>query len=246
MTTQIVITMAGFGLRFRAAGYDIPKYRIEAHNRSLLAWSMSSLTQFISDGASILFIARRDDQCRSFIAAEMPALGITSWDLIELDAPTDGQATTAFFAGAALQQDEPLLVYNIDTFVESRALPATAVRGDGWLPCFPGTGDGWSFARLDENTSKVVEVREKKRVSPHATIGLYWFTSFALYADLYQSHYRDGGQLEAGERYIAPIYNRLIADGGDVYIHEVPLDAVHPLGTPDEVEAFKAAPAPGF
>ncbi len=244
MATQIVITMAGFGRRFLDAGYNLPKYRIAAHGKSLFTWSLSSLQSFIDTGASVLFIARQADGCRPFIEGELAALNVHNWDLLELDAPTDGQATTALLAAPRLQADCPLLVYNIDTYVEARALPASSVRGDGWLPCFPGGGDGWSFARLDEQTGRVVEVREKKRVSSHATIGLYWFSSFRLYADLYRHYYTDNRLLDAGERYIAPIYNQLIADGGNVYISEIPFEAVYPLGTPVEVREFVASPPP--
>lgn len=242
--TSIVITMAGFGRRFQDAGHTIPKYRIKAHGKSLFAWSLRSLSNFIGTGCPVVFVARRDDAARPFLATETAALGITDWTLIELDAPTDGQATSAMLAAQAVEEEAPFLVYNIDTYVEPHALPAIAVHGDGWLPCFPGEGEGWSFARVDDITDQVVEVREKKRISPHATIGLYWFKSFTLYRDLYRRYYEDGNRLEAGERYIAPLYNQLIADGGAVYIHEVPATAVHPLGIPAEVEAFTHAPPP--
>lgn len=240
--TSIVITMAGFGRRFLDAGYKVPKYRIKAHGRSLFAWSLTSLANFIGAGCPVVFVARRDDAARPFITTEAAALGITDWTLIELDTPTDGQATSAMLAASAIDEQAPFLVYNIDTYVEPRALPRDAVRGDGWLPCFPGPGESWSFARIDEITEQVLEVREKKRISPHATIGLYWFKSFTLYRQLYRAYYEEGNRLEAGERYIAPLYNQLIEDGGAVYIHDVPINAVHPLGIPDDVESFCQQP----
>lgn len=244
MPTQIVITMAGFGQRFRDAGYDLPKYRIAAHGRTLFHWSLLSLQSFIQAGASLLFIARAADQCEGFIRGEVPALDIQDWSLLELAAPTDGQATTALQAMSRLVPSRPMLIYNIDTFVEPACLSSDRVRGDGWIPCFPGAGSGWSFARTPENSDRISELREKQRISPHATIGLYWFRSAALYTDLYRRFYADPGQPEAGERYIAPMYNRLIEDGGEVYLHRVPLEGVHPLGTPAEVQQFIAAPPP--
>ena len=39
----IVITMAGLGSRFRKAGYEMPKYMIEDHGKTLFDWSMESL-----------------------------------------------------------------------------------------------------------------------------------------------------------------------------------------------------------
>lgn len=243
--TQIVITMAGFGRRFLDAGYTIPKYRIVAHGRSLFAWSMLSLRSFIAAGAPFVFVVRRADDAGDFIRAEAAALGIAQIAVIELDAPTDGQATTAMAAAPALDPASPISIYNIDTFVHPDAMSTDAVRGDGWIPCFLAAGDGWSFAAADA-TGRVSEVREKVRIAPHATVGCYYFSSFALYADAYTRHYADPANLEKGERYVAPLYNRLIADGRDVFIHSVPLDAVIPLGVPAEVERFLAGEAPAL
>jgi hypothetical protein len=130
-----------------------------------------------------------------------------------------------------------MLIYNIDTFVHPAALSTAQVRGDGWLPCFPAQGDAWSFAAADAS-GRVSEVREKVRISPHATVGLYWFSSFQLFAESYEQHYRDPANVEKGERYVAPLYNSLIANGRAVFIQSLAADAVIPLGVPAEVDRF--------
>lgn len=242
--TEVIITMAGFGRRFLDAGYKVPKYRIVTHGRSLFSWSMLSLRSFIEAGAPFTFVVRGADEAEDFIRAEAKALGISGVNVVSLDAPTDGQATTAMHARDAIgNRAAPMLIYNIDTFVHPRALPASAVRGDGWIPCFNAQGDAWSFAAADAQ-GRVSEVREKKRISPHATIGLYYFSSFDRYADLYARHYADRANMEKGEAYVAPMYNRLIDDGGAVFIHDVPVDAVIPLGVPDDVKRFEASAPP--
>ena len=50
----IVITMAGLGSRFRKAGYNVPKYMIEAHGKTLFEWSMESLKGFDLAGIKII------------------------------------------------------------------------------------------------------------------------------------------------------------------------------------------------
>lgn len=236
--TNVVITMAGLGKRFRDAGYDCPKYRIDAHGRTLFAWSMLSLRSFIKAGAKFTFVVRREDDASTFIRHECEAVGIISAHIVEIDTLTDGQATSAILGGDALgSPDEPFLVYNIDTFVHPDALPADAVRGEGWVPCFPGKGDGWSFAAAEPD-GRITDMREKVRISPHATIGLYWFSSYNLYRQVYDDYYSDPSRMEKGEKYIAPMYRQMIQAGLDVYLHEVAYDAVIPLGTPAEVNAF--------
>ena len=39
----VIITMAGLGTRFRKAGYQVPKYMIEAKGKTLFEWSLDSL-----------------------------------------------------------------------------------------------------------------------------------------------------------------------------------------------------------
>lgn len=230
--------MGGMGKRFLDAGYNCPKYMIEAHGKTLFSWSMVSLRSFTEAGANFIFVVRAADKAEQFIKAECRLIGIKNPQIFEIDELTDGQATTALIGGQKVARpDIPFLVYNIDTFVSPYSLPITAVRGDGWVPCFPGKGDAWSFA-VAEKDGRITDIREKVRISPHATIGLYWFSSFNLYNDLYVSYYSDVSRMEKGEKYIAPMYRQMIEQGQPVYLHEVDFNAVIPLGTPAEVQTF--------
>ncbi|MEE3624272.1 glycosyltransferase family 2 protein [Nitrospirillum sp. BR 11752] len=242
----VIITMAGMGQRFRDAGYTVPKYRIEAHGRTLFAWSMLSLRSFIEAGSPFIFVALRQDRAEDFIREQAAVLGIQDVALVELDALTDGQATSALSArDAVAHPDRPMLVYNIDTHVDPAHLPADAVRGDGWVPCFPGPGAAWSFARAD-GTGRIQELREKERISDDATVGLYWFSSFTLYARSYAEFFANPANMAKGEKYIAPLYNHLIRAGQPVYLHRMPVEAVVPLGTPAEVARFQEATPPAL
>ncbi len=243
--TTIVVTMAGRSQRFRDAGYDAPKYTIEVHGRTLFEWSLSSLSSWLTGDVHLILVSRREDCAHEFVRQQCEALGISSWSLVELDHTTDGQATTVLAAVPHAEDlDAALLIYNIDTHVDPTTLSADRVRGDGWLPCFPGPGAAWSFARADED-GRVLEVREKQRISADATIGLYWFRSFRLYDQLYSEASQAGRGLHAGERYIAPLYDDLVRRGGTVYLERLPFEAVVPLGTPAEVQAFRVRPTPG-
>lgn len=242
---HVVITMAGMGSRFRAAGYQVPKYRVLARGRPLFDWSIESLSSFIAAGSAFTFILQRADAAADFVVERARALGVADVRIVEIDGLTDGQATTALLAEPTIaDRAAPIVIYNIDTYVDPADLPAAAVRGEGWIPCFAAQGDAWSFVALGAD-GRAVEVREKRRISPHATVGLYYFSSFDLYARLYRDLYDAAGETpEAGERYVAPMYNALIGQGGAVYIHPVPLESVVPLGTPAEVAAFDPAASP--
>jgi len=234
----VVITMAGRGQRFRDAGHDRPKYEISVRGRTLFAWALDSLRSWSDAGADFVFLARREDDARAFVAGQCAAQGISAPAVVELDGTTDGQATTALLAGRHVREPSaPFVVYNIDTHVRPGAMRAEAAAGDGWLPCFEPEGDAWSFARAD-GEGRVTEVREKVRISPYATVGLYWFSSFALYEHVYAAHFAAGTGEEAGERYIAPMYNTMIAEGAAVHLELLAAGDVVALGTPEDVERF--------
>ncbi len=238
--------MAGRGLRFREAGFNTPKFAIRVRGRSLLEWSLTSLHGFIADGAELVFLAQRLDDAREAVAHAVSESGAvaSAFRLVELDSITDGQATTALHAAAEIGDlDAPLLIYNTDTFVEPRYLRPLDVRGDGWIPCFDAPGEHWSFVRAGED-GRVFEVREKRRISAHASVGLYYFASFTVYREAYDRCYGSGDKGEAGERYIAPLYNELVSQGRPVFLHTIPPDRVHPLGTPEEVARFEGARQP--
>jgi hypothetical protein len=241
MTGTVAITMAGFGSRFAKAGFTRPKYEIEALGRPLFDWSMLSLSAFLEAGWRFRFAAREPD-AEAFIRARCAALGIADCDVLTVAAPTDGQATTALLLADAAPAEAPFAIYNIDTFVAPGAMaPPPSDTCAGWIPCFPAPGDGWSFVRCDAD-GNALELREKLRISDHATVGLYWFDSASRYGSAYRGYYGVAGREEKGERYVAPLYNHLIGEGLPVRISELALDDVGMLGTPDQVLAFQQNP----
>ena len=235
---NIVITMAGKGQRFIDAGYKVPKYMIKVKGKTLFEWSMESLTDFNDDDVKYIFIVRKEDNSKDFIKNKMNEIGVNNIEVCEIDNLTDGQATSAMIASKYWKEDDELFIYNIDTYVEAGEMKKSAIKGDGFIPCFHAEGDHWSFVKLNSE-GEAVEIREKKRISDNCTIGAYYFKTCNLYESLYNEFYKDSKNIEKGEKYIAPLYNFLIEKGGKVEISIIDSEKVHVLGTPDELEEFK-------
>ena len=66
MKLTVVITMAGLGSRFRKAGYNVPKYMIEVHGKTLFEWSMESLEGYYDKDNEYIFIVRKEDESKAF------------------------------------------------------------------------------------------------------------------------------------------------------------------------------------
>ena len=237
---NIVITMAGSGERFRRAGFAEPKFMLKAKGQSLFRWSMASLQHFLPTCERLIFIVRQEDQAEGFIARELAGFGAPAPIIVPLSAKTDGQATSALRASSEWDAEAPLLIYNVDTHVDPHHVRPDVITGAGWIPCFQAPGDHWSFVRVGPE-GRAIEVREKDRISEYASIGLYWFETAQLYEWAYSAHFGGGAKSALPERYIAPLYNELIAAGREVTICDVPVHSVVALGTPQELATFEAS-----
>ena len=231
--------MGGLGSRFRKAGYTVPKYMIEAKGKTLFEWSMISLDGYKKDVNQYIFIAMKEEgiDMEGFIKEKCQELEIDNYHLILLDYLTDGQATTATLAEKYWNKEHALLIYNIDTYVEPGQMNSEELKGDGFIPCFKAEGDHWSFVRLDEQ-ERVVEIKEKQRISDHCTLGAYYFKTCDLYKKLYDEYYSEEKNLVKGEKYVAPLYDYLLSKGGEIYISDIAPERVHVLGTPEELQYF--------
>lgn len=235
---NIVITMAGLGSRFRKAGYNIPKYMIEVKGRTLFEWSLESLVGFKNKNNTYYFVVRKEDASSDFIEDICMNRGISKFEIIEIEHLTKGQAETVMFAEPFWDAQKPLLIYNIDTYIEAGEMNSSQIKGDGFIPCFQGDGDHWSFVRVDNNGS-VVEIKEKKRISKYCTVGAYYFKTAKLFKELYMELYVSNNHLESGEQYVAPMYDLMLKKKGEIYITDISSDKVHVLGTPEELVAFR-------
>ncbi len=239
MSHNIVITMAGRGSRFYDAGYTVPKYEIQAHGRSLFDWSMLSLKNFLASDSRVIFVCLAENCSADYVRGRCAALGLQDIHIVELPQLTDGQATSAYVSRELWHPEKPLLIYNIDTFVNPRALNPADIRvgTDGWVPCFRAHGDHWSFVKLGID-GWATDLAEKQRISDYAAIGLYWFAQADRYIHAYERFFANRANLVQGERYVAPMYRQILAESGKISITVLALQDVHVLGTPKELEEF--------
>lgn len=227
--------MAGSGTRFKKIGVVAEKYRIIAEGRSLFDWSLHSLANFKE--AHYCFIAQQAPGLKEFILdATKESPGHHSIHFV--DTITRGQAESALIGLESIEnKEDPILIYNIDTYVEPSALKPGDIRGDGWLPAFKADGDRWSFVDFNDEF-QVHRVTEKVRISDYGTVGLYYFSSAKLYQHLYETHPWSKEQ----ERYVAPLYQSMIErNEGSVYTTVLSPSSVHVLGTPEDLDMFSSS-----
>lgn len=243
---MFVFPMAGLSSRFTKAGYELPKYMLEAGGKTVFAHVVGGFDHYFKSD-KFVFIYRDVAGTKAFLEKQCKALGIADFILVELDQPTGGQAETVYLGLQKIQADPsvPLTVYNIDTICPQfrHPSPDCLAEIDGYLEVFRGAGDAWSFARtVSETDDTVIETAEKRRISDLCSTGLYYFARTGDFMQTFEAdRARPASEREGGEFYIAPMYNDLIRAGKKIIAVEIPLNAMIPCGVPHEYEAFKAA-----
>jgi dTDP-glucose pyrophosphorylase len=230
---NVVIPMAGFGSRFAKAGYTVPKYLIEVNNKTLLQYSLSSLPLDIC--SNLIFICLKDHNINNKLRVVIEKiLGHNKFIIVEIDNVTNGQAETVLKAASYFTNSD-LLIYNIDTYFKSNTLKKlllSPAKQDGILGAFIDNSNKWSFAKLGENNC-VIETAEKIVISENALTGMYHFTNPNDFIEV-ATNALDNKITSLNEYYIAPMYNKLIAQGKNFVLDMV--DEFIALGTPEDVK----------
>ena len=240
---MIVIPMAGLSSRFKNAGYTKPKYMLEAHGKTLFNHSVSSFQKYFKC-EKFLFIALDVDNTHDFINAECVSLGISDFSIVILEEPTKGQAQTVYqgLISENVTMDEALLVFNIDTFRPGFTYPDifNIKDIDGYLETFIGEGKNWSNIQpKDESNYTVAFTAEKKEISRYCCTGLYFWRYARDFIRVFNEYQQTSSKdLDAGEYFIAPMYNQMINEGADIRYSIISPDEVIFCGIPAEYESF--------
>ena len=91
-------------------------------------------------------------------------------------------------------------------------------------------------SKLDED-GFVSEVAEKKPISEHATVGIYWWKKGSDYVK-YAEQMIEKDIKTNGEFYVCPVFNEAIGDDKKVRIKEIDKDGMWGIGTPEDLNDF--------
>jgi NDP-sugar pyrophosphorylase family protein len=238
---NIVIPMAGRGSRFSVEGYRDPKPLIDVFGKTMIEAVINNLTP--TQPFQFIFICQR----QHYVDYELEglfkrSLG-TSWKCVQIDDVTEGAACTVLKAENIIDNESSLVIANSDQLVDcdiSEFLEsANNSAVDGLIMTFPAEDEKWSYVSVD-GSGFATAVAEKRRISPHATVGIYHFASGHAFVQAAKVMMHKGVRVN-GEYYVAPVYNELIEDGARIALWEIEKNAMHGLGTPDDLKAYFAS-----
>ena len=230
---NILIPMAGAGSRFKEAGYIFPKPLIEINNKPMIQTVLDSLNL----EGNFIFIVQKDHQKKYNINSVLKILK-PNCKIIELNELTEGAACTTLLAKSYINNKNPLIIANSDQFIKWDSVKSmynfNSKKIDGGILTFEAIHPKWSYAKTDKN-NLVTEVAEKKVISKNATVGVYFWKRGDDYVKYAEQMIKKNIRVN-NEFYVCPVFNEAIKDKKKIIID--PVEEMHGLGTPDDLNNF--------
>ncbi|HEC2672377.1 TPA: glycosyltransferase family 2 protein [Campylobacter jejuni] len=236
---NIVIPMAGLGSRFAKAGFDKPKPFIDVLDKPMIVRVLENLKY---KDARYILIARKEHLTKEKKLVDEIKNNFNV-EFIPIDKLTEGTACTVLYARKYINNDMPLMIANSDQIVDINIadfINDSFKRGlDGSILTFidKEKNPKWSFAKL--NNDLVVEVKEKEAISEFATVGIYFFNKGKIFVESAIDMIIENDRVN-NEFYTCPVYNYAIKSGAKIGIYNIDFSKMYGIGTPEDLEIFKA------
>lgn len=234
---NILIPMAGNGSRFFNAGYKDPKPLIDVDGKLMI----QRVVENIGIPGNYIFIVQAEHYEKYNLENTLTKL-VPECKIIQVDGVTDGAARTALLAKQYVDNQRPLIIANSDQLLDwdsSEFISQLLEIGvDGNMALFLANEEKWSYAKINDN--RVIEVAEKVVISNNASTGIYGWTKGSDYVK-YAEQMIDKNIRVNNEFYICPVYNEAIQDNKRIL--PIFVDAMHGLGTPEDLEKFLTEPS---
>jgi NDP-sugar pyrophosphorylase family protein len=243
---QIVIPMSGFGERFRAAGYTVPKPLIEVDGKPIIA----HVLDLFPGETDVTFICNQDHLDEPSYRMEAILRELCPTGRILGIAPHKlGPVHAVLQAMDGLDPARPVTVNYCDftCFWDWQDFKAfTRETGcAGAIPAYrgfhPHSLGSTYYAYLRHTNGWVQDIQEKQPftespMEEYASSGTYYFASAALMKHYCERTLREGIAVN-GEYYASLVYKPIFADGLPVAVYE--LQHFMQWGTPADLEEYQ-------
>ncbi len=232
---KVLIPMAGAGSRFEQAGYTFPKPLIEVNGKPMIQVVVENLNV----DAQHIFIVQKAHY-EKYNLQYLLNLIAPNCEIVQVDGMTEGAACTTLLAKKYINDGCPLLTANSDQFIDWDSneflYSMQSENVDGGILTFDSVHPKWSFAKLDDD-GFVEEVAEKKPISNHATVGVYYWSKGSDYVKYAEQMIKKCIRVN-NEFYVCPVFNQAIEDGKKIKTFDIGDDGMWGLGTPEDLERF--------
>jgi len=230
--------MAGKGSRFKDAGYAFPKPLIEIMGKTMIDVVTNNLRPDCE--YKFIFICQKEHYEKYDLYNILKNATSNKFEVVQINGITEGAACTVLTATQFINNEDDLLIANSDQYIQTNINDfiknARKDDKDGLIMTFKSSHPKWSYVRMNKK-GEVIEVAEKKVISDHATVGIYYYKKGSDFVKAAQAMIYKNIK-HNNEFYVAPTYNEMILDNKKIYIKDIPENKMHGLGTPEDLNAF--------
>lgn len=240
---NIVIPMAGAGIRFKDHGFSLPKPLIKINDTSMIKVVIDNLKPKRTH--RFIFLCQTDHINKFGLEVKLKQWAPNSI-IIKVDGLTNGAAITVLKSKDFINNYQPLMIANCDQYIDfdiNRYLDYMSDSDrDGLIMTMTSTDPKWSYVKLDSN-GIVTNLVEKVVISNEATVGIYNYKFGKEFVDAAEEMVSNEIKTN-GEFYVAPAYNGMIKNGKKIGIMNIGTEGVgmHGLGTPEDYFRFLKHP----
>jgi beta-phosphoglucomutase-like phosphatase (HAD superfamily)/dTDP-glucose pyrophosphorylase len=234
---NIIIPLGGKGERFYKNGYTQPKPLILVLNKSIIEYVLDNLSISNNDKVFIIYNLKLDNyDFKNFINSKYPFI-----NMIKIK-DTNGAVETLYLGIEYILNNctyyNKSLILDCDTFYKEDIISIFKESPDNMvfytinydqLPIY-------SYIELN-NESKIINIKEKEKISDNANTGAYAFTDINILYD-YCEYVLDNGITFNNEPYTSCVISEMIKNDILFKGYELDHNNVVSLGTPNEVEKY--------
>jgi NDP-sugar pyrophosphorylase family protein len=243
---QIIIPMSGFGERFRAEGFMIPKPLIEVEGKTVI----SHVVDLFPGDHDFIFICNEDHLRNSEwnMQAVLESLS-NSTRIISISAHKLGPVNAILKAKNALDLNAETIVnyadftcrLDFDKFLDDIRVRSLSGSVPAYRGFHPHSGGSTNYAYIKENDFFLEDIREKapftdNKVAEFASSGTYYFKSASLMLDLFEEQVSKGISVSS-EFYVSSSMALMRERGLDVGVFE--LEHFMQWGTPQDLWEYE-------
>jgi NDP-sugar pyrophosphorylase family protein len=234
----ILIPIAGQAKSFSQAGFVFPKALVEILGKPMIQWVIENCRAL---DAGFVFVCNYED-IRLYNLDTMLKVLAPGCRVTIQERPAQGAACSALLAVDHINNDDELIVAGGDQYLD---VDLASVIGefrdsvaDAGVITFPSVHPQYSYAQVDED-NWVIEVAEKKPISAHATVGIYWYRRGVDFVEAAMRMIEKRDMFN-GQYYLCPVFNQLILGNKRILNKSIRAEEFVSFGTPDAVRRIGA------
>ena len=235
---NIIIPLCGVGKRFHEAGYELPKPLIDVLDKKMIEHVLDSIDSSLDDTLFIIYHTSLEEYgFSSYMKTHYPTI-----ILIPIYKRTDGAAETILYGIKYILQHQlstklQTLLIDCDTLYHVPILNKLRGISTSATICFEDTGSNPIYSYVRVEAGRIVEIKEKEKISRYANTGAYFFQDIhelqrhcdaVIQKDL---RYRN-------EYYISCVIQHMIESGKEFQAIQIKRSQYSSLGTPEELHRY--------